>query len=126
MWCKPCRFSDHKKGVIVNSNLYLRRKNFTIGLELGHYFIDHPLSKFSTILCDQNAVFGKDKPEIEKEADYFATCLLLPKLLILERIDYIKNNYIQLPFSTNDFNQFKLEVTESLSEYFQISKEVQI
>lgn len=110
-----------KKGIIVNSNLYSRRKNFTIAHELGHYFLDHPLSETGTILCDQNAVFGKDKPEIEKEADYFAACLLMPETLVMEQFSYLKNT--QLIFSTNDFYQLKPEVTELLSEYFQVSKE---
>lgn len=113
----------NKKGIIVNSNLYSRRKNFTIAHELGHYFLDHPLGEAGVILCDQNAVFGKDKPEIEKEADYFAACLLMPRALVLKRIEYIKNSNTRVSFPINNFNQLKSEVTEPLSEYFQVSKE---
>lgn len=54
------------------------RRNFTIAHELGHYFLCHELKNGqcfdSNILEDSTAV-----DVIEREANYFASCLLMPE-----------------------------------------------
>lgn len=113
----------NKKGIVVNSNLYDRRRNFTIAHELGHYFLDHPLGSSGTIICDTNAVFGRDKPEPEKEADYFASCLLMPREMVIQQYNKCKSNNSQLSISGLNDDSIKNELINELSNYFQVSKE---
>lgn len=65
------------KGNTSNS----RRGRFTLAHELGHYLIDeHRIALkygFMTAHQSKNSLLNKDL--IEQEADYFASCLLLPE-----------------------------------------------
>lgn len=56
------------------------RKHFTIAHELGHYFLSHQL-KQNTFYCSKNEIVkeGLWKDPIEQEANYFASCLLMPE-----------------------------------------------
>ncbi|MFR9087688.1 MAG: ImmA/IrrE family metallo-endopeptidase [Oscillospiraceae bacterium] len=69
------------KIIFVNANLRTSRKHFTIAHELGHHYLGHPLQN-GAIICDSDSVFGKNKPEQEKEADYFAACFLMPENMV--------------------------------------------
>lgn len=56
------------------------RRNFTIAHELGHYFLDH--LKKASFLADLNNTISENNAvahPIEREANYFATCLLMPE-----------------------------------------------
>lgn len=72
------------KIIFVNANLRTSRKHFTIAHELGHHYLDHPLQN-GAIICDSDSVFGRNKPEQEKEADYFAACFLMPENLVKQK-----------------------------------------
>lgn len=56
------------------------RKHFTIAHELGHYFLSHQL-KQNTFYCSKSEIVeeGGWKDPIEQEANYFASCLLMPE-----------------------------------------------
>lgn len=56
------------------------RKHFTIAHELGHYFLSHQL-KQNAFYCPKNEILeeGLLKDPIEQEANYFASCLLMPE-----------------------------------------------
>lgn len=58
------------------------RQNFSVAHELGHYALDgHPEHVFSSgEEHASQAGFGSSDP-IEREADYFASCLLMPRAL---------------------------------------------
>lgn len=65
--------------IMVNDNITNDgRRNFTIAHELGHYFLCHELKNGqcfdADILEDGTAVDA-----IEREANYFASCLLMPE-----------------------------------------------
>ena len=65
--------------IMVNDNIKNEgRRHFTIAHELGHYFLCHELKNgqcFDTnILEDGTAI-----DTIEREANYFASCLLMPE-----------------------------------------------
>ena len=112
------------KIIFVNSNMYAPRKNFTIAHELGHHFLCHTLLN-GAILCDKNAVFGNNKSESEKEANYFAACFLMPKgLMEMKHTEFEKNYEPQMSlfinFDTQEKNKQRIEY---LSEFFQVSKE---
>lgn len=67
--------------IMVNKNIdNIGRKNFTIAHELGHYFLNHQL-KTNTFYCFENQILEDSfhQDNIENEANYFATCLLMPE-----------------------------------------------
>lgn len=111
------------KIIFVNSNLRQTRKHFTIAHELGHHYLGHTL-KNGAIICDNSMLNAKNKerPEQEKEADFFAACLLMPERLVKKKkAEYVQDqdqqcNLFSVPPSAN-------ELTNHLSGYFQVSKE---
>lgn len=98
-----------RKIIFVNANMYHPRKNFTIAHELGHHFLAHPLDN-GMITCDKEMIFGNNKPESEKEADYFAICFLSPEKLV--------RSYIEKLNIENEE-----EIIKHTAEYFKVSKE---
>lgn len=84
------------------------RARFTIAHELGHYFIDsHRIGLKQGLLSPHPSRNNENTHnQIEREADYFASCLLMPeerfkKLLVRKK--------------------FEFAIIKSLSEYFQTS-----
>lgn len=70
------KYLDEQNHIIINSNIDNEgRKNFTKAHELGHYFLDHQLQGHDAHINEE----GLNKDPIECEADYFATCLLMPE-----------------------------------------------
>lgn len=56
------------------------RRNFTIAHELGHYFLSHRLQSNSFYCCEDEIVEESQAiAPMEKEANYFADCLLMPE-----------------------------------------------
>ncbi len=79
--------------IMINKNIdNLGRKNFTIAHELGHYFLRHQLHQ-NSVFCNSDDIVeeGHQQNAIEREANYFASCFLMPEekikpafLIILE------------------------------------------
>lgn len=72
-----------KKLILLNQSIDSRRVNFTLAHELGHYFIPHHLEPLYA--CNINEVVStKDlnQTKEEREANLFASELLLPSRLI--------------------------------------------
>lgn len=70
-----------RKGWAVAYNTAIRsdgRKRFTLAHEAGHYFLHRPLLPPEGIRCGDAAVIRGEGGDIEKEADRFAACLLMP------------------------------------------------
>lgn len=67
--------------IMINGNIGNEgRKNFTIAHELGHYFLSHQLTQTSFYCSEEEIVEeGLKKNPIEREANYFASCLLMPE-----------------------------------------------
>lgn len=112
------------KIIFVNSNLYEPRKNFTIAHELGHHFLAHPLED-GAIICNKDTIFGSNKPEPEKEADYFAACFLMPANIIKhKKVEFDKNYNQQLNLFSDSERQMKAEqLIKYLCDFFKVSKE---
>ena len=71
------KYLDGQKYIIVNSAIDNDgRKNFTIAHELGHYFLGHTLNNH---LDNEINEEGLSNEPFEYEADFFATCLLIPE-----------------------------------------------
>ncbi len=107
-------FTRSPKGqlyIMVNSSIGNEgRRNYTIAHELGHYALHHPLHGGS-LLCGTSSINeeGRLGNGIEKEANYFAACLLMPKDKIksafcaqLRRQGFVTGNSV--PFTINTKN----------------------
>ena len=66
------------------------RKNFTLAHELGHFALQHYLHT-SSFFCSENEITEENKAisDQEKEANYFASCFLLPREKV--RKEFIAN-----------------------------------
>lgn len=70
------KYLDEQKHIIINSKIDNEgRKNFTKAHELGHYFLGHKLKGHDVNINEECS----SKEPMEYEADYFATCLLMPE-----------------------------------------------
>jgi len=96
---------NHAKGNRLDS----KRGRFTLAHELGHFFIDeHRLGLKSGDLQPHGSIIElKEKDLIEMEADYFASCLLMPELKFKNRAALKK--------------KFSLDTIIDLSDSFQSS-----
>lgn len=84
------------------------RSRFTIAHELGHYFIDnHRIGLKKGLLSPHPSKNNENTHfKIEREADYFASCLLMPEERFKKHIQRKK---------------FEFSIIKSLSEHFQTS-----
>lgn len=125
-FCGVYLVDDDKKAIIINSNMYEPRKNFTIAHELGHHYLNHKLDN-GVIACDKNAVFGKKKPEREKEADYFASCFLMPESLMKTKAFEFKKSYTDNKQFTllkdTEIQVYNEALNDFLRRLFRVSKE---
>ncbi|WP_312991415.1 ImmA/IrrE family metallo-endopeptidase [Chryseobacterium flavum] len=86
------------------------RSRFTLAHEFGHYFIDtHRIGLKSGILEPHPSKIDRVQfRKIEQEADFFASCLLMPEEIFLKDISRFKN--------------FSFEVIDFLSKEYNVSK----
>ena len=97
---------------------------FTIAHEFGHHYLGHPLQN-GAIICDSDSVLEKNKPEQEKEADYFAACFLMPEKYGQTKTDRVFNH---CPKQTTLFLEDQQleqqhQLQRYLSDHFQVSME---
>ncbi len=92
-----------------------RRGRFTLAHELGHFFLDEHRLGLKYGLLEPHASFHNinQKSLIELEADYFASCLLMPK---------DKFKYFSSQFTREKRNKkFSLDTILALSDNFKTS-----
>jgi Predicted Zn peptidase len=104
------KYNNEQMYVMVNSSIDNDgRVHFTIAHELGHYFLSHQLTQNSFYCLNEEIVEeGIWQNSIEQEANYFASCFLMPTqkitnafLAILQNSRkaktkdhlYVENNY---------------------------------
>jgi len=82
-----------KKRIIgVNSNHHPHRRRFSIAHELGHYFLNHRLDDYEKNITLDNPPAGDDFSRIQnREADEFASELLVPLVIIKDSYKKIKD-----------------------------------
>ncbi len=92
-----------------------RRGRFTFAHELGHFFLDEHRLGLKYGLLEPHASFHNlnQKSLIEEEADYFASCLLMPK----DKFRNYSSEYRRLTGKRN----FSLDILLGLSESFKTS-----
>lgn len=80
-------FDDDLDGILANKTIYIRksmpevRKRFTIGHELGHGLMHRKNHKFKGLRF--HGQYTTEEQKKEKEANLFASNLLIPKSLII-------------------------------------------
>ncbi len=94
--------------LVYDSNFYIHlntalgnkpdkeRGRFTLAHELGHYFIDsHRIALQAGLIKPHPSRYNKNKHQIiEREADYFASCILMPEKRFRKDCErYRKFNY---------------------------------
>lgn len=72
------QFNNAKKVILVNSNDSSLRRRFTIAHELAHYFLHLTESEKKYVAYRDYENHG-EKDKEEREADYFASNLLMPE-----------------------------------------------
>jgi len=78
-------WKDNSFHIFINldrlGHSYKPRARFTFAHELGHYFIDEHRNALQSGEAPAHSSFTNfaSENEVEREADYFAACLLLPK-----------------------------------------------
>jgi Zn-dependent peptidase ImmA (M78 family) len=100
------KVNDNARFILVNSNHSIGRQHFTIAHELYHLFIQ---DKFETHQC-KTGLFDPKKKE-EYNADYFASCLLMPESGIQEMI----------PDEELNKKKISLQTVIKLEQYFSVS-----
>ena len=106
------QFEEDEFNIFINidrlGHAYTERARFTFAHELGHYFIDNHRNALVSGLTPSHPSYTGFVSEniVEKEADYFASCLLLPK----ERIKQDCNK-----------KKFSFNVLQELSKKYQTS-----
>jgi Zn-dependent peptidase ImmA (M78 family) len=82
------------------------RARFTIAHELGHYFIDnHRIGLRSGLLTPHFSINNENTSNrIEREADYFASCLLMPEVRFKKFIHRRKFDFSIIKEAAEHFN----------------------
>lgn len=75
-------YDRDKSEIHVAMDQYLPRQLFTMGHELGHYFLHS--RKIEEVFYRRDALVLGQKPKTETEADWFASALLMPRPLMLQ------------------------------------------
>ncbi len=93
--------------ICINSQASLGRQRFTLAHELYHVLYEENLSR---VICEMN--MGDDKTESEKEADRFASYLLMPYDALLQYTERDK--------------EWTLEKVIEAEQFFQISHQAML
>ena len=74
-------YNKNEKRIYVAENDYFPRQLFTIAHELGHFFLHKDKKEEVFLRTDalRVGIEGNEKAQEEKEADWFAASLLMPK-----------------------------------------------
>lgn len=100
----------------INNIPYQR---FSIAHEFGHYFLPaHPENIFKDGAHYSNAGMGSKDP-YEREADYFSTCLLMPKFLFQQEM-YKYNDGMEA--IKNLANIFNTSLTSTAIRYIELTE----
>jgi Zn-dependent peptidase ImmA (M78 family) len=100
------KINDNARFILVNSKHSIGRQHFTIAHELYHLYIQE---KFEIHQCKTGLFDSKNKEEYN--ADYFASCLLMPESGIHEMI----------PDEELKKKKISLQTVIKLEQYFSVS-----
>lgn len=79
-----------KKTIYISSNIHENRKRFTLAHELGHYLVHKKQdNSYKGVRFRSEHISSQEKNE-EREANHFASLLLMPTQFIQEELDGLK------------------------------------
>lgn len=118
--------------IFYNPNKLETRQNFTIAHELGHYFLNHLFQENRMVLCDNELDLFDNTTNIEVEANYFASHILLPQNLIIKDfydiINYNKSiSYPKIPLKITNYGVYYRNwkiITNKLCKKYKVSEEM--
>ena len=98
--------SSENQTIYVNCTDSIKRRNFTIAHEIGHFLLKHTgTSEYSDLIFRSPYAAGEEKPPMEKEADCFAANLLVPKNFlqkVIKNYPYISDAQLSNIFGVNE------------------------
>lgn len=114
----PFPFHDKLSGLLkkddgvigVNESHHPLRQRFTIAHELGHFLLGHGMGEDNRDAIDE--AFDSPRPQ-EREANYFASCLLMPEEWVKKEV---KKNGLDIEKLSKSFNVSKQAITIRLLE----------
>ncbi len=106
--------------IVVNSKIDNQgRKNFTYAHEMGHYYLMHELNDLHKCSSKDIESGLNSKKEQEVEANYFASCFLLPKDYLYWNFCVVLTKYLQLDIKKVYINRYNLHVWRSICSQFE-------
>lgn len=103
--------------IFLNSKIENEERiRFTIAHEIGHYAIDSHRLNIMTDGCVHSEAEYKSNIEIEQEADYFASCLLMPEKEFVNNC----NKPFSIEFIKFLANKSKVSITATLYRYIEL------
>lgn len=119
---------QHKCGsfhIFINLNRlelpYKPRARYTFAHELGHYFIDEHRIALQNGLVPSHPSFNQlisSKNPVEKEADFFASCLLMPERFMRQECQRRPLSSTLIQHIQDTFN---VSTTAAIFRYFELS-----
>lgn len=96
------------------------RARFTFAHELGHYFIDAHRNSLKQGLVPQHPSFNilNNKNPIEREADYFASCLLMPSSAVSK---FCFKRPLNSQLLADISNEFNTSISSVIFRYFDLN-----
>ncbi|WP_454766114.1 ImmA/IrrE family metallo-endopeptidase [Cupriavidus campinensis] len=93
------------------------RANFTIGHEFGHYVLHRSLE--DAFRCSQSATLGLEAKKIEREADLFASYLLMPNDDFREQV---KDKHITLDVLAHCASRYGVSLTAAILKWIDFTE----
>lgn len=118
-----------QKYIMVNANIdNIGRKNFTIAHELGHLFLKHKLKEnYNYCSIKDISEDGRHIDQIEREANYFASCFLMPEEMLKKEFNAIYSRVMKvkvkdlLIVSNNSYKTW-IAIRDNLIKRFGVSE----
>jgi len=111
--------SFDKKALLLNKYDSDQRKSFTAAHELGHVSL-HAKKGFDVIYRKENLYDSVDV-NTEREANYFAACVLMPKYLFIHYCKIFNGDFYKLAKKFNVSNEDSIERIEQLRTHLAYS-----
>lgn len=107
--------SFNDKTIVLNANDSAKRRRFTCAHEVGHILLheDHVREDGGDIVYRTEKLHDSENKTIEREANYFAGCLLMPKYLFTTEFD---KNYGDIDSLSHLFGVSRNAVVIRISE----------
>lgn len=79
--------NEDKKTIYVNREESFQRKRFTVAHEFGHWLLGHTDGEKYVQLCRNRSKVERSNETIEREANFFAANLLIPRKFLCAVLD---------------------------------------